>query len=96
MFIMRDYLHRYKRSAIRPKDRLTWHNTAFANRRHFPTWRLYGEYWRMIGRHVKQRKERFRCYSQLLKWWTVNWNWARMGVDILAQIHPEMVGITQS
>jgi glycosyltransferase involved in cell wall biosynthesis len=95
LFMIRDHAQRYKRSVIKPKDMLTFHNIALANRRHFPTWRLYGEYWRMIGRNVKQRKERFLCYSQLLKWWTANWNWARMGVDILAQIHPEILGTAQ-
>ena len=31
-----------------------------------PSWRLYAEYWRMVRRHVPERRERLRCYACLI------------------------------
>jgi hypothetical protein len=43
-----------------------------------PTWRLYVEYWRMVRRHVPERRERLRCYACLIGWLAVNRNTARL------------------
>ncbi len=56
-----------------------------------PTWRLYAEYWRMVRRHVPERRERLRCYARLIGWLAVNRNLARLlqepfgGLDPLAR-----------
>jgi glycosyltransferase involved in cell wall biosynthesis len=96
LFMLRDHAARYTRAALRPKERLAWQDTQWVARRHFPTWRLYAEYWRMVPRHLQGRQERLRCYAYLLKWWWVNWNWARMAVDVLAAFQPDIVEWAQA
>jgi hypothetical protein len=43
-----------------------------------PTWQIYLEYWRMVRRHVPDRKERLRCYTRLIGWLVVNRNALRL------------------
>jgi glycosyltransferase involved in cell wall biosynthesis len=94
LFLNRDHPARYTRTANRPQDRQLWH-AGQVRRRHFPVWRLYSEYWQMIPRHLSDRQERLRCYGHLLHWWLVNWNHARMAVDILAVFNPDIVELAQ-
>ena len=42
----------------------------------------------MIARNVTDPDERRRCRKHLLRWWFVNWNAARVGVDLVALVAP--------
>jgi len=88
IFITRDHPGRYRRAAINPEQRLAFHDTSLAGQRRVATWDQYREYWAMIARNVTDPYERLRCRRHLLKWWFVNWNAARLGVDVLALFAP--------
>jgi hypothetical protein len=42
----------------------------------------------MVRRHVPAGRERRACYRHLIKWWAVNWNAARVAVDVIALAFP--------
>jgi hypothetical protein len=84
----REHPGRYRRAAVRPEQRLAFHDASRARQISFPTWRLYAEYCSMVRRHVDSRRERVRCYVDLIRWWPINWNWARMIVDLIAAVAP--------
>ncbi len=80
----------------RPSDPLHPHHGAparaldLARRRQsgrlsMPTLQLYRDYLRSIAQDVDQPLERLRCYGQLARWWLHNWNWARVGTDVLGR-----------
>jgi hypothetical protein len=75
--------------AVRPDLRVAFQDTARAGQRSVATWEMYREYWAMIARHVGDPSERRRCRRQLVEWWFVNWNAARVGVDVLALVVPD-------
>jgi glycosyltransferase involved in cell wall biosynthesis len=85
---MRLHLSRYTESFTRPKDRQAWHDTQSVGKMHFPTWRLYWEYLKVVRTKSISTLERVSCYGHLLTWWIYNWNWARMIVDLVAVIVP--------
>lgn len=53
-----------------------------------PIWHVYADYWRAVGAHLRDRRERVRCRTHLLRWWLMNWNPARLGVELISAIHP--------
>lgn len=89
---MREHPNRYTRAQQRSSDRAAWHDTAHRGQRSFPTWRLYREYLRMVGREALSPRERSRCYGVLARWWAHNWNAARAAVDLLALAFPGAPG----
>lgn len=88
---VRDHKQRYTQSVLRPKERAVWHDASLAGKTSLPTWRLYAEYWKMVGRNLKSGEGKGRCYRKLLKWWFVNWNGARMFVDLISVPFPDFV-----
>lgn len=92
---VRDHSGRYTRAKNRPADRARWHDSSFAGRFSLPTWRLYGAYWGFVTDAATPRSDRIRLGLVLLKWWFVNWNAARMAVDVIATIVPDVVGAAQ-
>jgi hypothetical protein len=42
----------------------------------------------MVRKERMLSNERAGCYSALARWWFVNWNIARAGVDVLAVVAP--------
>ena len=88
LLLVRDHQERYSRAQVKPRDRANWHDTRLSSRLTFPTWRLYGEYCRMVGRNLDNIRDRFGCYAVLIAWWGSNWNTARMLVDLVAAICP--------
>lgn len=92
---MREHPIRYTRQNVRPGDRLAWHDARLAGRRHLPTWRVYGEYLRLVRREHLPAAERRRCYAWLLAWWFCNWNAARAAVDLLALLDPRLVAAAE-
>ena len=88
LLVMREHPNRYTRSQQRAADRAAWHDSAQAGKPSFPTWRLYGEYLKLVRREVLTPNERSRCYGVLARWWAYNWNVARAMVDLLAVAVP--------
>lgn len=85
---MREHPNRYTRSNVRSADRAAWHDASKRGKISFPTWRLYAEYLKMVRKERMLANERAGCYSALVRWWFVNWNLARAGVDVLAVVAP--------
>ena len=92
LLLVRDHKERYTRAKLRSDDRAVWHDTRLKGKRSFPAWRLYREYWCMILTAKLTLGERMAAAARLLQWWFVNWNAARMAVDVLAIFSPEIVG----
>lgn len=89
LLLVRDHKERYTRAQVRPRDRANWHDTRLNSRFTLPTWRLYGEYWSMVGRNINSLHQRAGCYGVLVLWWGRNWNAARMIVDVIAVLVPD-------
>ncbi len=88
---IRDHQTRYTRTVVRPRERSTWHDASRSGRLSMPTLQLYLDYLRSIAHDVDQPLERLRCYWQLVRWWLHNWNWARVGTDVLGVVAPGIV-----
>ncbi len=88
LFRLREHPGRYRRTATTPEERMEYHDPARKGEKIVPTWRLYREYWRMLPAHLPDRGMRLRCVPYLLRWWFVNWNAARVAVDVLALVAP--------
>jgi glycosyltransferase involved in cell wall biosynthesis len=56
-----------------------------------PMWLLYAEYWRMVRRHVPERRERIRCYGHLLRWLVVYWNALRLLLEPVSAVDPRIL-----
>jgi glycosyltransferase involved in cell wall biosynthesis len=87
---MREHPNRYTRTNVRSGDRAAWHDASKRGKLSFPTWRLYAEYLQMVRKERMLPNERAGCYGALARWWTVNWNIARAGVDVLAVVAPSV------
>jgi glycosyltransferase involved in cell wall biosynthesis len=88
LLAIREHPNRYTRLQQRSADRASWHDSAQGGKASFPTWRLYGEYLKLVRREPLTPTERSRCYAVLAKWWGYNWNAARAAVDIVAVAAP--------
>jgi len=88
LLAIREHPNRYTRAQRRSGDRAAWHDSNTGGQASFPTWRLYGEYLKMVRREALTPTERSRCYSVLARWWGYNWNAARAIVDLLAVAAP--------
>ncbi len=88
LLAMREHPNRYTRLQQRSADRASWHDSAQGGKASFPTWRLYGEYLKLVRREALTPTERSRCYTVLARWWGYNWNAARAAVDIVAVAAP--------
>lgn len=89
---VRDHKDRYTRAHVRPQERAVWHDAKLKGKHSFPTWHLYGEYWRMVLQARVQPSEKVAALLTLGAWWFVNWNAARAAVDVLATFAPDVVG----
>lgn len=89
---VRDHSQRYTRANTRPAERATWHDSRNRGRLSFPSWRLYGTYW-MLARRCSRP---WALVLPLLKWWTVNWNAARLVVDLIATLAPGVVSAAET
>jgi glycosyltransferase involved in cell wall biosynthesis len=85
---MREHPNRYTRQNVRSADRAAWHDASKRGKISLPTWRLYGEYLKMVRKERMLPKERAGCYGVLTRWWGVNWNIARAAVDVIAVVAP--------
>ena len=88
---VRDHDGRYTRAQVDPRARAAWHDTRLKGRITFPTWRLYATYAGFLRRHSLPPREKARSVRALAAWWFVNWNAARMAVDVIAAFLPGVV-----
>jgi len=92
---VRDHAGRYTRAMTRPRDRATWHDSRLSGKRSYPTWRLYGTLWQTVRQMHAPAGQRLRASLGLLKWWFVNWNAVRMGLDLVANFAPGMIATAE-
>jgi glycosyltransferase involved in cell wall biosynthesis len=92
---MREHPGRYTRRKTTSRERLLWHDAGSRKSVSFPTFHLYGEYWRIVQTAGLSQAERRRCRAVLAKWWFGNWNAVRAGVDVLAIAAPGAVGLAE-
>jgi len=92
---VREHPNRYTRAQRRSADRAAWHDASGGHHVSFPTWRLYGEYLRMVRREALTPEERSRCFAVLARWWAYNWNAARAAVDLLAVAAPSAPALAE-
>ena len=84
VFLTREHQTRFRRAQTTPEARLTTYDTSRAGQKVVGTWEMYQAYRRMVRRHVHDPKERRACHRHLLRWWLVNWNTARIAVDVIS------------
>ena len=92
---VRDHAGRYTRAMTRPGDRARWHDSRLAGKRSFPTWRLYGRLWQSALHMRGARSQRTLASVGLLRWWFVNWNAIRMGLDVVANVAPGSIAAAE-
>lgn len=88
LFVNRDHPGRTMR-AYSFADRL-WFHSPDKSLRVLPQWALYKDYVAAVGRQVRARDERLRCYASLARWWFVNWNLFRVSLDVVAAVAPRL------
>ena len=59
------------------------------------TWKLFRHYRRAIKRHVTDAAERRACRRVLMRWWFVEWNLARLFVDLIGLFWPQIFDVVQ-
>ncbi len=91
IFRTREHPERFRRYANTPELRLATYDTSRSGEKCVATWELYRDYWRMVKTHVTDGGERRRSYAALLRWWLVNWNTARVAVDVIALVAPGLL-----
>lgn len=92
---VRDHDLRYTRAMVDPRARAAWHDSRLSGRLHFPTWQLYRIYHAQVRKAELPANERLRAYVALVLWWFVNWNAARVAVDLLAAFLPGITGFAE-
>ncbi len=85
---VRDHPGRYTRSVAGSHEQLAWHDARRTGRPGIPSLRLYANYVAAVRRHLVDSGQRWRCFGHLLRWWTHNWNAARVAVDLVAVFVP--------
>jgi len=91
LFMTREHPGRFRRAAKSPEERLAFYDTSRAGQKSVSTLELYYDYWRMVGLQLSDAGQRFKCRVHLLQWWFMNWNSARVVVDILALFAPKLL-----
>jgi glycosyltransferase involved in cell wall biosynthesis len=92
---VRDFPGRYTRAQTRPSDRAKWHDTRITGRITFPHWRLYGTYWDVVREMDCGVFDKLRAAAILVAWWFVDWNFAKMAVDLIAVVAPDAIGFAE-
>ena len=95
LVLVREHEGRYTRKVADAEQRRLWHDTSARRHSRLPTLRLYREYWGMALSERLPAAERLRAMAILLAWWGVNWNAARVAVDMVALVAPSLVGLAE-
>lgn len=89
---VREHPGRYTRRVASAEERALWHDTSRKNGHALPSLWLYRRYVAMTWNELLPTGTRLRCLGTLVRWWFVNWNAARVAVDVLSLGAPGMVG----
>jgi glycosyltransferase involved in cell wall biosynthesis len=86
----RNRLHPHRYSlAVRPTRQRGKASSSVTPRRPGPPiFESYRDYWRAVRSLVPDADERHKCEKLLVKWWFVDWNSARLAVDVMAVVFP--------
>lgn len=97
LFQNRDHLARYIR-AVRPRRSTAsgWWAGPDERRTVLHLWALYGDYFRMVRRKVRDPLERLHCYRHLIRWLAIDWNALRLVVDLIAVIDPRVFTLART
>jgi glycosyltransferase involved in cell wall biosynthesis len=88
LFLTREHPSRFRRAQTTPDARLATYDSSRAGQKVIGTWEMYRDYRRMVRDQVTDPRERRACRRHLLKWWFVNWNTARVAVDVVSLFFP--------
>jgi len=88
--LSRDHPERSVRKMPAHHLRAGWFDPAREGMRVFPLWRVFFEYYRCVWRIPLNAKLRAACLMYLMRWLTVNMNWARMAADIIIAFKPDV------
>ncbi len=92
---IREHGQRYTRQASSARLRRLWHDAAEGRSRQVPILQLYATYAALVRDEPLDPAERRRCRLALARWWLVNWNTARVVVDLAATAFPGIVGAAE-
>jgi glycosyltransferase involved in cell wall biosynthesis len=92
---VRDHAERYSRAQRNLRDRATWYDARNKGRLSFPVWRMYGSYWGAIAAADLTPAERSRAALALVRWWFLNFNVFRMGIDVAGAVLPQAVDVAE-
>lgn len=88
LFRLRHHGGRSVKSLPTIYDRARWHDTRKRGRAVLPHWRIGLEHLRAV-RHVELAPgDRLRCYGELVRWIGLDWNWAKLGFDLVMAVAP--------
>ena len=74
--------------AVKPADHQTSAKEVRQNRAAPLMWNLWADYGRAVRQHIANPAERLRYRAYLLGWWFVDWNAARLAVDVVGLAYP--------
>jgi hypothetical protein len=89
---IREHGRRYTRQAQSARLRAAWHDATRRQVGKPPILQLYATYAVMVRDEELAPAERRRCRLALARWWLVNWNSARVSVDLAGMAFPGVVG----
>lgn len=92
---MREHSNRYTRQQQSLQARRSWHDSSQRGSFNFPTLTLYREYLKMLAHEPLSTEELWRCRWILSKWWLVNYNLARVGVDFGSVVFPNLANAAE-
>lgn len=92
---IREHGRRYTRQASSARLRAAWHDATRQRSRQVPILQLYRTYAAVVREAQLDAGERRRCCVALARWWLVNWNTARVAVDLAAMAFPEVIGMAE-
>lgn len=92
---IREHGGRYTRQAQNARLRAAWHDASRRKARQAPILQLYSTYAAVVRDAALSPVERRRCRVALARWWLVNWNAARVAVDLAALAFPGVVGLAE-
>jgi hypothetical protein len=92
---IREHGQRYTRQATSARLRATWHDATRRTSRQVPILQLYATYASIVQTEAMTPAERRRCHLALARWWLVNWNSARVAVDLAAMAFPGIIGLAE-
>lgn len=88
LFRLRHHGGRSVKSLPTIYDRARWHDTRKKGRAVLPHWRIGLEHVRAVQRADLSTADRLRCYGELLRWMGLDWNWAKLGFDLVIAVAP--------